>query len=168
MQAALVAHIFASIALVGSVIFNTLVLLPAMKRVPPAYSSVIHAKIGTGLMVLGLASLGLLGASGAVLLWASGTLPSLLRPAFWTTAYGWRLGLMIFPWLVLVATGTLAAWWSRTVLDKKLPYTSGLRELEERRAAQYRVSEAQERLAYANFTLAILAALGGALLRALR
>ncbi|MEE9279027.1 MAG: hypothetical protein V3V67_02520 [Myxococcota bacterium] len=167
-QTALVIHIFAAMALVGSVVFNTLVLLPAMKRVPPAYSAVIHQRIGTGLMVLGLSSLALLGISGGLLLWLAGTLGSFLRAEFWTSTYGWRLALMLTSWLGLLAIGVLSAVWNRTVLEKKLPYTAGLRELEERRAAQLRVSDTQERLAYANFALAIGAALGGALIRALR
>lgn len=167
-QIAVVVHIFSAIALVGSIGFNTLILVPALKRIPPAHSAVISEKIGAGLMWMGLVSLLLLGASGFVLLWSYGLLGALVSPAFWTTAYGWRLGLMMASWLVLVATGTLSAIWYRRVLTRKLPYTAGLRDLEERRAAQERVSAWQDRLAYLNLGLSVLAAFGGSLLRALR
>lgn len=167
-QTSLVIHIFAAITLVGSIIFNTLILLPAMKRIPPAHSAVVHNRIGTGLMWLGLGSLVLLGLSGITLTWSYGLLRALLHLDFWTGAYGWRLALMIAAWFFLLATGILSGVWNRTVLNQKLPHTAGLRELEERRAAQERVSRIQDRLAYANFVFALLAALGGALLRALR
>lgn len=167
-QLSVVIHIFAAIALVGSIGFNTVVLVPALKRIPPAHSAVISEKIGAGLMWVGLASLALLGVSGVTLLWSYGLLAQLLRVDFWTSAYGWRLALMVGGWVALVVTGTLSAVWYRTVLTQKLPFTAGLRDLEERRAAQERVSSWQERLAYLNLGLGLLTVLGGALLRALR
>lgn len=167
-QAAVIIHIFASIALVGSIAFNAIVLSPALKRIPPAHSAVISEKIGAGLMWLGLGSLVLLGLSGFALLWSYGLLPALLRLEFWSSAYGWRLALMMFGWALLLATGTLSAIWYRTVLTQKLPFTAGLRDLEERRAAQERVSSWQDRLAYLNLGIGLLTVLGGALLRALR
>jgi uncharacterized membrane protein len=167
-QTAIVLHVFASIALVGSLIFNTLVLMPALKRIPPAHSTVISEKIGSALMWMGLGSLILLGLTGFTLLWAYGMLPGLLSLAYWTTPYGWRMGLMIIGWLALLCTGILSAVWYQTVLTKKLPYAAGLRELEERRAAQERVSAWQDRLATINLSLGVLAVLGGALLRAMR
>jgi hypothetical protein len=166
LASAIIVHIFAAIGLVGGVMLNTLVLWPAMKRVPPAQSAVVHTKVGSGLMWMGFTSLILLGVSGLALLWGSGILTSLARPDFWLSSYGWRLALMVGAWLALLFTSGLAAYWNRTVLEKKLPYTAGLRELEERRAAQQRVSDLQERLAYTNLGLTLLAALGGALLRA--
>jgi hypothetical protein len=48
-------------------------------------------------------------------------------------------------------------------LIKKLQYSAGLRDLEERRAAQAKVSQWQDRLAYINLTLTVLAALAGVL-----
>lgn len=167
-QVAVVLHLYAAMALVGSIAFNTIILVPALGRIPPAHSAVIAEKIGAGLMWVGLGSLAVLGASGFTLLWSNGILGALLDPGFWTTAYGWRLGLMVAGWLALVAMGALSAVWYRRVLTRKLPLAAGLRELEERRAAQERVSRWQERLAYLNLGLALLAALGGALLRALR
>jgi uncharacterized membrane protein len=167
-QTAIVLHVFAAIALVGSLIFNTLILMPALKRIPPAHSAVISEKIGSALMWVGLGSLILLGLTGFTILWTYGIIGRLLSLDWWTTAYGWRMGLMIAGWFALLCTGTLSAVWYRTVLTKKLPYTAGLRELEERRAAQQRVSDWQDRLAYFNLSLGVLAVLGGALLRALR
>ena len=167
-QAAIVIHIFATIALVGSLLFNTLVLMPALKRIPPAHSSVISAKIGAALMWVGLGSLILLGVSGFAFLWRYGVHWALLTPAFWSTPYGWRLILMIVAWACLLGTGTLSAYWYRNVLTRKLPFTAGLRDLEERRAAQERISRIQDRLAVVNLTLGLVAVIGGALLRALR
>ncbi len=167
-QTAIVVHIFAAIALVGSLAFNALVLVPSLKRIPPAHSAVIAEKIGAGLMWFGLSSLLLLGASGFVLIWSYGMLAALLDPGFWTTSFGWRLGLMLVTWAILMVTGSLSAWWYRRVLTRKLPLRAGLRDLEERRAAQQRVSSWQEWLAFVNFGLGVLAVLGGALLRALR
>lgn len=163
-----VLHIFAAIALVGSVAFNTLVVIRALKQIPPAQSAVVAEKVGQGLMWIGTTSLVVLGATGLARLWLYGILPGLLHLDFWRSAYGWRLALMVGGWSVLMVTGTLSAWWYRTVLTQKLPYSAGLRDLEERRAAQARVSAIQDRLAYVNFTLTLLAALGGALLRSLR
>ncbi len=167
-QIAIVVHIFAAIALVGSVAFNTLVLYPALKRIPPAHSAVISQKIGAALLWTGLGSLILLGLTGFGLVWANGMLPALAVGAFWTSPYGWRLGLMVVAWLGLVVTGTLSGWWYRRVLAVKLPMDAGLRELEERRAAQEYVNTWQDRLFYLNLALVVLAALGGALIRALK
>ena len=57
---------------------------------------------------------------------------------------------------MLLITGTLSGFWYGTILTKKLPYSAGLRDLEERRAAQAKVSAWQDRLAYINLTLALL------------
>jgi hypothetical protein len=167
-QTLLVIHIFAFIALVGSIFFNTLVLIPATRRIPPAHAAVVHNGIGTGLMWLGLSSLALLGITGFVLLWVYGTLGSLLDPAFWITAYGWRLAIMLVGWAGLLVTGGLSAWWSVTVMERKLPYTAGLQALEERRQAQQRISDIYEWLAWVNLGLALAATIGGTLIRALR
>lgn len=164
-QTAIVLHVFAAIALVGSLTFNTLVLMPALKRIPPAHSTVISEKVGSALMWMGLGSLILLGLTGFAILWNYGMLAELLSPAWWTTPYGWRMGLMIGSWLGLLSTGAVSSVWYRTVLTKKLPYAAGLRELEERRAAQERVSAWQDRFAYLNLSLGVLAVLGGTLLR---
>jgi len=167
-QVAIVVHVFATVALVGCLFFNTLVLMPALKRIPPAHSAVISEKIGAALTWVGMSSLILLGVSGFGFLWAYGMHGALLNPAFWASAYGVRLALMVGAWAVLLGTGTLSAYWYRTVLTRKLPFTAGLRDLEERRAAQERISNIQDRLAAVNLTLGVAAALGGALLRALR
>jgi hypothetical protein len=66
---------------------------------------------------------------------------------------------------VLAITGALSGYWYQTVLTRKLPYSAGLRDLEEKRAAQEKVSMWQERLAYLNLTAALLAVLGGAMAR---
>lgn len=166
LKVAVVLHVFGAIGLVGSVAFNTLVMIRALKQIPPAQSAVVAEKVGQGLMWIGTGSLAVLGVSGLIRLYFYGIFDSGRTLAFWTSPYGWRLALMIAAWLLLVITGTLSAYWYRTVLTKKLPFSAGLRDLEERRAAQAKISGIQDKLAYVNFTLTILAALGGALLRA--
>ncbi len=168
LQSATVLHVFAAITLVGSVAFNTLVLIRALRQIPPAQSAVVAEKVGAGLMWLGMGSLIVLGLTGFARLWLYGLFPSLVQTEFWLTGYGVRLAPMLLGWLALMITGTLSAYWYRTVLTRKLPYSAGLRDLEERRAAQSRISGIQDRLAYVNFALCVLAALGGALIRALR
>ncbi|HVA78157.1 MAG TPA: hypothetical protein VNF27_09690 [Candidatus Binataceae bacterium] len=154
-------HIYAAIVLVGAVFFNTVVLMPALRRIPPAHSAVVAQKIGAGLMWLGGAAILLLGVTGFVRLWMLGYFPAMLsRRALKIASFRW-LALMIASWAALFGTGTLSATWYRTILTKKLPYSAGLRELEDRRAEQARVSGWQDRLAYINLTLAVLAALGG-------
>ena len=66
-------------------------------------------------------------------------------------------------WFVLLITGTLSGYWYQAVLTKKLPYSAGLRDLEEKRAAQERVTLWQDRFYYLNVVAAVLAALGGAM-----
>jgi hypothetical protein len=68
-------------------------------------------------------------------------------------------------WFVLAVTGTLSLAWYEKVLAKKLPFTAGLRDLEERRAAQQKVSDWQERMNYVNLMIGILAVLGGSFAR---
>ncbi len=154
-------HIYAAIVLVGSIIFNTGILMPALRRIPPAHSAVVSQKIGAGLMWLGGFAIFFLGITGFIRAWTLGELPLLFSTDFigeprleWTA-------LMAFSWLMLLITGTLSGFWYGTILTKKLPYSAGLRDLEERRAAQAKVSAWQDRLAYINLTLAILAAFGG-------
>jgi hypothetical protein len=156
-----VVHIYAAIVLVGSIVFNTGILMPALRRIPPAHSAVVSQKIGAGLMWLGGSAIFFLGLTGFTRAWILGELPLLFSRDFigdpkleWTA-------LMAFSWLLLLATGTLSGFWYGTILTKKLPYSAGLRDLEERRAAQAKVSAWQDRLAYINLTLAILAAFGG-------
>jgi hypothetical protein len=156
-----VIHIYAAIVLVGSIIFNTGVLMPALRRIPPAHSAVVSQKIGAGLMWLGGSAIFLLGVTGFTRAWILGELPLLFSADFigeprleWTA-------LMAFSWLMLAITGTLSGFWYGTILTRKLPYSAGLRDLEERRAAQAKVSAWQDRLAYINLTLALLAAFGG-------
>ena len=160
-----VLHIYAAIVLVGSIIFNTLVLIPALRRIPPAHSAVVSDKIGGGLMWFGTTAIVLLGVTGFVRLWIMGHLTRVFTWAFLVGPYGRWIWIMLLGWLVLLVTGTLSGVWYRTVLTKKLPYSAGLRDLEERRAAQEKVSLWQERLAYLNLAAALLAALGGAMTR---
>lgn len=153
-------HIYAAIVLVGSIIFNTGVLMPALRRIPPAHSAVVSQKIGGGLMWLGGTAIFLLGVTGFMRAWILGEIPALLSGALETVRLKWT-ALMIFTWLMLFITGTLSGFWYGTILTKKLPYAAGLRDLEERRAAQAKISAWQDRLAYINLTLALLAAFGG-------
>jgi len=154
-------HIYAAIVLVGAVFFNTVVLMPALRRIPPAHSAVVAQKIGAGLMWLGGAAIVLLGVTGFLRLWMLGLFPELFsRWVLQVASLRW-LALMTASWAVLFGTGTLSATWYRTILTRKLTYSAGLRELEDRRAEQARVSGWQDRLAYINLALAVLAALGG-------
>jgi hypothetical protein len=154
-------HIYAAIVLVGSIIFNTGILMPALRRIPPAHSAVVSQKIGSGLMWLGGSAIFLLGITGFIRAWVLGEIPLLFsNEAFGTARLQWT-ALMAFTWLMLLITGTLSGFWYGTILTRKLPYSAGLRDLEEQRAAQAKVSAWQDRLAYINLTLAILAAFGG-------
>jgi hypothetical protein len=163
----LVVHIYSAIVLVGSMFFNAFILGPALKRIPPAQAATVGDKIGAGLRVAGPVSLGLLGLTGFLrlqynhMLWAK-----FFSLSFMTTSYGSRIWLMFTSWFVLMVTGTLSLAWYEKVLARKLPYTAGLRDLEERRAAQMKVSAWQERMNYVNVTIGILAVLGGSMFKA--
>lgn len=154
-------HIYSAIVLVGSIIFNTGILMPALRRIPPAQAAVVGQKIGAGLMWLGGSAILLLGITGFSRLWLMGLLPDLFSAqAFSNPQIRW-IALMATSWFILAVTGTLSGIWYRTILTRKLDFSSGLRELEERRAAQAKISLWQDRLAYINLALALLAALGG-------
>ncbi len=156
-------HIYAAIVLVGAIVFNTAILMPALKRIPPAQSAVVAQKIGAGLMVLGGTAIVLLGATGFARAWQLSVLGYLFSTDVLRDRHLAWIGLMLVCWAGLTITGTLSATWYSTVLTTKLPYSAGLRDLEARRAAQERVSAWQDRLAYVNLALAIVAALGGIL-----
>jgi len=154
-------HIYAAIILVGAIIFNTGILMPALRRIPPAHSAVVSQKIGAGLMWLGGSAIFFLGITGFIRAWILGELPLLFSTDVVRDPRLEWTAVMAFSWLMLFVTGTISGFWYGTILTKKLPYSSGLRDLEERRAAQAKVSAWQDRLAYINLTLAILAAFGG-------
>lgn len=154
-------HIYAAIVLVGSIIFNTGILMPALRRIPPAHSAVVSQKIGAGLMWLGGSAIFFLGITGFSRAWMLGELPLLFSSEVFETGRLQWTALMAFSWLMLLITGTLSGIWYGTILTRKLPYAAGLRDLEERRAAQAKVSAWQDRLAYINLALAIVAAFGG-------
>jgi uncharacterized membrane protein len=158
-----VIHVYAAIVLVGEIIMNTTVLMPALKRIPPAHSAVVSGKIGYGLMTEGGSAVVLLGITGFVRTYLKGQLPRLFSGAVLTNSYMRWLAVMAIAWLGLAITATISNIWYTRVLTLKLPYSAGLRDLEERRAAQERISRWQDRLAYVNLTLALLAALGGAM-----
>lgn len=162
---ALVVHIYAAIVLVGSMFFNAFILGPALRRIPPAQAATVGDKIGAGLRVAGPASLVALGVTGFLMLNRYRFLDDMMffQWSFMTSRAGLRLWLMFLSWFVLVITGTVSLVWYEKVLARKLPYTAGLRALEERRAAQEKVSAWQERMNYVNVTIGILAALGGSL-----
>ncbi len=156
-------HIYAAIVLVGSIIFNTIILMPSLKQVPPAQAVIVSQKIGGGLMAMGGTAIILLGVTGFTRVFMLGEAPFFFsRQVMSNPRLRWTL-MMASSWFCLFVTGTLSGIWYRTILTKKLPYSAGLRDLEERRAAQERVSTWQDRLAYFNLTLALLAALGGIL-----
>jgi hypothetical protein len=163
LQSFRVFHIFSAITLVGFIVFNTVVLQPALKRIPPAHSTVVSQKIGFGMMIGGTVSLVLLGLTGVGRLYLMGTLGNLLKFDFLAGPYGRWIALMILGWSFLMVTGALSGYWYQAVLTKKLEYSAGLRELEEKRAAQERITLWQDRLYYWNVVAAVLAALGGAL-----
>jgi hypothetical protein len=156
-----VVHIYAAIVLVGAIIFNTGILMPALRRIPPAHAAVVGEKIGAGLMWLGGSAIFLLGITGFARAWIFGEIPSFFSRDLMQDARLEWTALMAFCWLMLLCTGTLSGYWYGTILTKKLPYSAGLRDLEERRAAQAKVSAWQDRLAYLNLTLALLATFGG-------
>ena len=158
-----VIHIFSAITLVGFIVFNTVVLQPALKRIPPAHSTVVSQKIGFGMMIGGTVSLVLLGFTGLGRLYLMGTLGNLFSWDFLSGPYGRWIGLMMLGWAFLMVTGTLSGYWYQAVLTKKMEYSAGLRELEEKRAAQELVTLWQDRLYYWNVVAAVLAALGGAM-----
>jgi len=158
-------HVYAAIILVGAIIFNAAVLVPALRRIPPAHSAVVSQKIGAGLMWLGGAAMILLGFSGLARLYLKGQslrfFSLLLSGGFVENSYvGW-LALMFVAWLLLAVTSTVSSIWYRKILTRKLPYSADLRELAARRVAQARVSYWQERFFYVNLGLALLAVLGG-------
>jgi hypothetical protein len=160
---ALVVHIYSAIVLVGSMFFNAFILGPALRRIPPAQAATVGDKIGAGLRVAGPVSLVLLGVTGFLMLNRYRFLGDFFSLSFITSRHGSRLWLMFLSWVVLVITGTVSLVWYEKVLAQKLPYTAGLRDLEERRAAQEKVSAWQERMNYVNVTIGILAVLGGSL-----
>ena len=166
---ALVVHIYSAIVLVGSMFFNAFILGPALKRIPPAQAATVGDKIGGGLRIAGPVTLVLLGVTGFLrlsynhMLWAGKG--HFFSGSFLTTRYGSRIWLMFVSWFVLVITGTVSLAWYEKVLARKLPYTAGLRQLEERRAAQEKVSAWQERMNYVNVTIGLLAVLGGSMFK---
>jgi hypothetical protein len=163
---ALVVHIYSAIVLVGSMFFNAFILGPALKRIPPAQAATVGDKIGGGLRIAGPVTLVLLGVTGLLRLNYNHMLGKFFSWSFMSTRYGSRIWLMFIAWFVLVVTGTLSLAWYEKVLARKLPYTAGLRQLEERRAAQEKVSAWQERMNYVNVTIGILAVLGGSFFKA--
>jgi hypothetical protein len=162
---ALVVHIYSAIVLVGSMFFNAFILGPALKRIPPAQAATVGDKIGAGLRIAGPVSLVLLVVTGMMRLHYLHLLEKMFSWSFMSTSYGSRIWLMFLSWFVLAVTGTLSLAWYEKVLARKLPYTAGLRDLEERRAAQQKVSAWQERMNYVNVTIGILAVLGGSFAR---
>lgn len=162
---ALVVHIFAAIVLVGSIFFNTLILQPSLARVPPAHAAAIAGKVGAALRIAGSISLVLLGVTGFLRIAYMNMLGDFFSIEYIRSPYGWRLWLMFGSWFVLLITGTISGVWYQRVLSRKLLYSAGLRELEQRRAAQARISAWQERLNYLNLTLGVLAVLGASLFR---
>ena len=163
---ALVVHIYSAIVLVGSMFFNAFILGPALRRIPPAQAATVGDKIGGGLRIAGPVTLVLLGVTGLLRLQYTHLLGKMFNwSEFVSTKYGARIWLMFISWFVLVITGTLSLAWYEKVLARKLPYTAGLRDLEERRAAQQKISDWQERMNYVNVTIGILAVLGGSFAR---
>ena len=160
---ALVVHIYSAIVLVGSMFFNAFILGPALRRIPPAQAATVGDKIGAGLRIAGPVSLVLLGVTGFLRLHYYKLLGKFFTLDYMTTAPGMKIWLMFLSWFALMITGTLSLAWYEKVLARKLPYTAGLRQLEERRAAQQKVSAWQERMNYVNVTIGILAVLGGSL-----
>lgn len=160
---ALVVHIYSAIVLVGSMFFNAFILGPALRRIPPAQAATVGDKIGGGLRIAGPVTLVLLGVTGFLRLHYYKSLGGFFTLDYMTSRTGMRIWLMFVAWFVLVITGTLSLVWYERVLAKKLPYTAGLRSLEERRAAQEKVSAWQERMNYVNVAIGILAVLGGTL-----
>ena len=164
-QLGFVVHIYSAIVLVGSMFFNAFILGPALKRIPPAQAATVGDKIGAGLRIAGPVSLVLLVVTGLMRLHQMHLLGKFFTWPFMSTRYGSRIWLMFLAWFVLAVTGTLSLAWYEKVLAKKLPFTAGLRDLEERRAAQQKISDWQERMNYVNVTIGILAVLGGSFAR---
>lgn len=164
-KVALVVHIYSAVVLVGSMFFNTVILSPSLARVPPAHAAAIAGKVGAALRIAGPISLVLLGVTGFLRLAHLNVLGDFFSIEFIRSPYGQRVWLMFGAWFVLVITGTISGVWYGRVLSRKLPYSAGLRELEQRRAAQAQVSAWQDRLNYLNLTLGVLAVLGASLLR---
>src|SRR5208337_5224790 len=102
-------HIYAAIVLVGSITFNTGILMPALRRIPPAHSAVVSQKIGAGLMWLGGSAIFLLGVTGFVRAWVLGEIPLLFSTeALETARLKWTAS-MALACLMMLITSTMSA-----------------------------------------------------------
>lgn len=156
-------HILAAAALVGSVVFNYVILRPALLLIPPPQAVVIAQRTGTAFAILGWVTLGLLVLSGALRLHLQGMLAALFTPDFYTTAYGRALGLMVFFWLVTLVNSSIMVFILRPTLLRKLPVepNPGLSDVVKRQAAQAVASKWLGRLQLATVIAAMLALVAG-------
>ncbi len=159
-------HILGAVTVAGAVIFNGLVILPALRRIPPAQATVVAQRVGTGLMYLGWAGLIVQGVTGIARMERMGILRPFFTFEMFDTAYGRWLGLMVLAWLLWLVAAAIQTLWFRPLLLRRMPYTTTLRDLERRRAMLERISIWQERLSYATIILALLALLAGGLIHA--
>ena len=158
-------HILGAVAVAGAVMFNTLVIIPALRRVPPAQAAVVAQRVGNGLILVGWTGLIVQGVTGFLRLARLNLLDDFVTFQLMDTAYGRWLGLMVLAWLLWVVAAAVQTFWFRPLLLRKLPYGAGLRELERRRAMLARISSWQERLSYFTLALALAALVAGGLIR---
>lgn len=162
---ALIIHILAAVGLVGAVGFHAFVLMPTLSRVPPAHAAALSDEVGARVKWGGGALLALLGVTGFMRLDRIGLLTDLFTVDFYSTVYGWRLGLMFWSWLLLVVTGSASVVWYERAVARARQTGGTLHELGSRRARQQRMTRRRDWLNWANVSLAASAALGGALWR---
>lgn len=157
-------HIFAAATLIGSVIYNYVILRPSLRLIPTAHAVVIGQRTGTWFMWLGWITLITLGLTGGLRLLVQDRFLDLFSLAYYESGAGRAVGFMVLAWLVAVGSSAAMTFLLRPVLMHKLGINSNpdLAAVEKRRAAQMSANTWLERLQLINLVFTLLAALNGA------
>jgi uncharacterized membrane protein len=158
-------HIVFAGIFVGSNVFLDFLLTPRLDLLPPGQAARLGEKLGTDFAILNWVSLIGLPVTGLSTLWMLGSLGELANPAFYLTAYGRTLTVMMTIWATLVVTGSILTFYLRPRVVVKLPYDATRQEVENARTQAVEMAKWMRWLARYNAVASTFGLVVGGFLR---
>lgn len=158
-------HMLFAGVFVGSNIFLDYLLMPRLDLIPPGQAARLGEKLGVDFAWMNWVCLVGLPITGILLFYWFGPIGQLLHPAFYLTAYGFALLVMVLIWLSLVYTGAILTWYLRPKVVVKLPYDASRQEVEGSRTQAMASAETMRKYARYNAIVSVINILIGGFLR---
>jgi len=158
-------HLLGVAGYLGGSFTMEVVLAPAQKAIPPAQAQVMGAKTADRFLLVAWGSLGLLGLSGLLRLFAMEQQAIFTSGGLFSSSYGRSLFGMMFLWLVLVINGLIITFVFRPKLKARTAAKGTSTQVQAHQQGQLAAAKWIGRLTRIDLAIAFIVVLFGSSLR---